>query len=171
MRLRMRRIILSMLALSLGADMAFAESNKADKPVAKTTTTTTGGFDINALDKTANPCVDFYQFACGGWCTAHPLPGDKSRYGRFDELQERNRAVLHDILEGVSNPKAKRNPVETKVGDFYAACMDEKTVETKGAAPLQPFLKTIKDIQSREDLFKTVGKFNGEGLPGIFGFG
>src|SRR4051812_5190646 len=99
----MRRIILSMLALSLGATMAFAESNKADKPAAKTTpaTTTTGGFDINALDKTANPCVDFYQFACGGWRAAHPLPGDKSRFGRFDELQERNRAVLHGILEGV----------------------------------------------------------------------
>src|SRR3954471_8152120 len=136
MRLRMRRLILSMLALSLGATMAFAESNKADKPAAKTTTTTTtGGFDINALDKTANPCVDFYQFACGGWRAAHPLPGDKSRFGRFDELQERNRAELHTILDDVSNPSRKRNAIETKVGDFYAACMDESAAEKKAAAP------------------------------------
>jgi putative endopeptidase len=149
--------------------MAFAGSDKADKPTS-VKPAATGGFDINALDKTADPCTDFYQFACGGWRAKNPLPGDKSRYGRFDELQERNRTELHNILDKVSDPKAKRNPIETKVGDYYAACMDEAAAEKKGATPLEPWLKTISDIKTREDLFKTIGKFNSQGLPGLFGF-
>src|SRR5438309_11871981 len=132
----MRRLTLSILALSLSATMAFAGSNKADKPTSAKAAASTGGFDINALDKTADPCVDFYQFACGGWRAANPLPGDKSRYGRFDELQERNRAELHTILDDVSNPSRKRNAIETKVGDFYAACMDEPAAEKTAAAPI-----------------------------------
>ncbi len=167
----MRRISLLTLALLFGAGTMFAADNAA-KTDAKTTAPakSEGGFDIKALDKTADPCVDFYQFACGGWRTANPLPSDKSRYGRFDELQERNRAELHNILESVSDAKKKRTPIEAKVGDFYAACMDEATIEKKGGTPLQPWFKQIDAIKTREDLFKTVGKFNSEGIPGFFGF-
>src|SRR4051794_5493169 len=143
----MRRISLLTLALlfSAGTMLAADGAPKNPTPDAKSTPSakSAGGFDIKALDKTADPCVDFYQFACGGWRTANPLPSDKSRYGRFDELQERNRAELHTILDDISNPKRKRNPIETKVGDYYAACMDEAAAEKKAAAPLEPFLKTI----------------------------
>jgi putative endopeptidase len=167
----MRRISLFTLALLFSAGtMLAADSNTKTDAKSTTPAKSAGGFDIKALDKTADPCVDFYQFACGGWRTANPLPSDKSRYGRFDELQERNRAELHTILDDVSNPKMKRNPIETKVGDFYAACMDEATIEKKGATPLDPYMKTVNDIQSREGLFKVIGKFNSEGLPGLFGF-
>src|SRR4051812_33129922 len=170
----MRRISLLTLALlfSAGTMLAADGAPKNPTPDAKSTppAKSAGGFDINALDKTADPCADFYQFACGGWRAKNPLPGDKSRYGRFDELQERNRTELHTILDSVSDAKKKRNPIETKVGDYYAACMDEGAAETKGATPLEPWLKTIDDIKSREDLFKTIGKFNSQGLPGLFGF-
>lgn len=60
------------------------------------------GFDPTALDRTADPCSDFYQFACGGWMANNPVPADQSRWGRFDELAERNRTALRDILADAS---------------------------------------------------------------------
>ena len=62
------------------------------------------GIDLAALDRTADPCDDFYQFACGGWMTAHPAPPDQPRYGRFEELQNRNNEILKDILENAAKP-------------------------------------------------------------------
>ena len=47
-------------------------------------------FDLNAIDKTIDPCVDFYQYACGSWMKNNPIPADKSRWGRFDELADHN---------------------------------------------------------------------------------
>src|SRR5258708_10393088 len=62
------------------------------------------GIDLTSLDKTADPCSDFYQFACGGWMAAHPAPPDQPRDGRFEELQDRNNLILKDILEEAAKP-------------------------------------------------------------------
>ena len=64
-------------------------------------------FDITALDKTADPCVDFYKYACGGWMAKNPIPPDQTRWGRFDQLQDRNRSVLRAILEVAAKPDPK----------------------------------------------------------------
>src|SRR5262245_18682729 len=97
-------------------------------------------FDASAIDKTVDPCVNFYQFACGNWRKANPIPGDKARWGRFAELAERNRYILRDILDEAAKPAAKRTAFATQVGDFYAACMDEAAITKKGIAPVQPYL-------------------------------
>jgi putative endopeptidase len=182
----MRRFTLSVFTVLLGASTLLAQSKPADKASAKTPVKSsakasepaaakpaakTPGFDINALDKAVEPCENFYQFACGGWRKNNPIPGDQSRWGRFDELAQRNRDVLHDILEKISDPKAKRNALETKVGDYYAACMDEKTIEQKGITPINQYLQQVDAIQNRSDLFKTFAQFQSKGLPGMFGFG
>src|SRR3974390_828923 len=92
------------------------------------------GFDLTALDKTADPCVDFYQYSCGSWMKNNPIPSDKARWGRFDALAEYNLYVLRDILEKAQGPvqPAAVGAIEQKVGDYYTACMDEATVEKKG---------------------------------------
>jgi endothelin-converting enzyme/putative endopeptidase len=107
------------------------------------------GFDAGALDKNADPCVNFYQYACGGWLAANPVPGDQSRWGRFDALQERNRTILQGILEAASANKPTRTVIEQKIGDYYASCMDTKLIDQKGLAPIQPDLDRIDAMNGK----------------------
>lgn len=97
------------------------------------------GLEQSALDRTVDPCIDFYQFACGGWLAANPIPPDHARWSRFQEIQERNRAQLEALLEEAA--KGIGADATTKqLGDFYAACMDEPGAERTALASLAPVL-------------------------------
>jgi endothelin-converting enzyme/putative endopeptidase len=100
-------------------------------------------FDPATFDRTVDPCVDFYQFACGGWMAANPIPSDQSRWGRFNVLRERNRAVLQGLLETASVNKPARSVADQEIGDYYAACMDEATINAKGLDPIKSDLERI----------------------------
>src|SRR5262249_50803508 len=154
---------------------AAASAGDAKAPAAPadptTTSKSTGGFEIGALDRSVDPCVDFYQFACGGWRKANPIPPDQTRWGRFNELAERNRNELHTILEAVKDPRPGRTPIEAQVGDYYAACMDESTVEKQGLKPIEPVLKSIDAVGTKEDLFRRLGQNDAAALPTLFRFG
>ncbi len=143
----------------------------ADATGAATAAKSPGGFDIGALDRSVDPCVDFYAFACGGWRKANPIPADQTRWGRFNELAERNREELHAILDKAKAPSAGRSPIEAKVGDYYAACMDEPGIEAKGLGPIQPVLARVAAVDSRKALFRLLGQHEAEGLPALFRFG
>ncbi len=138
--------------------------------VAQTPATAPVSFDKSAMDPAANPCQDFYQFSCGGWRASHPLPADKARYGRFDELREYNRLLLRSILKNASKP-GKRSANEKKVGAFYAACMDEKTIDAKGIEPIEPWLNRVAAIANKRQLLDLIAKMQASGLPPVFGFG
>jgi predicted metalloendopeptidase len=126
-------------------------------------------FDVTAIDKTADPCVDFYQYACGTWMKNNPIPPDKSRWGRFDELQEHNFYILRDLLTEAQAP-GKHTATETMVGAYYGSCMDESTIEKKGISPLTPELERINGIKTKADLIRQVATMHRNATPALFAF-
>jgi len=126
-------------------------------------------FDINAIDKTVDPCVDFYQYACGTWRKNNPVPADKARWGRFDQLSDRNLYILRDILGEAESP-GKHSALETMVGDYYASCMDESGIEKKGTAPLMPELQKIDVVKTNTELIEQVAYLHRHGTPALFAF-
>ncbi|HVP54713.1 MAG TPA: M13 family metallopeptidase [Candidatus Eisenbacteria bacterium] len=121
------------------------------------------------MDKSIDPCVDFYQYACGNWMKNNPIPPDKSRWGRFDELAEHNLYILRDILEQAQAP-GQHSATEKIVGEFYGSCMDEATIEKKGTAPLTPELERIDAVKTKSDVVKQVATMHRSGIPAMFAF-
>ena len=130
-----------------------------------------GRFSVSSLDRSVDPCVDFYAFACGGWRRANPIPPDQTRWGRFNELAERNREELHLVLERAKDPGPGRTPIEAEVGDYYAACTDEAAIEAKGLEPIRPALARVGAISSKKAFFRLLGEHEAEALPAVFRFG
>ncbi len=129
------------------------------------------GFSIHAMDVTADPCNDFYQYACGTWMKENPIPADKSTWGRFNELDERNRAVLHAILEKTAANDPKRTPVEQKIGDYYASCLNVKAIDEKGLAPIQAELDRIANLKEKSQLAAEIAHLHNIGVNVLFNFG
>ena len=128
------------------------------------------GLDVAAMDKTANPCTDFYQYACGGWIAKHPTPPDQPEYGRFNELQDRNNEILRLILQDAMKPGVT-DPDMKKIGDYYSSCMSENTIESKGTAPLVADLKRVDAIKAKTEIPSVAGRFQTVGTTSFFGFG
>ncbi len=146
----MRSFRLSLVLLLLSAAAALCQSAPAPKMGP--------GFSVDAIDKSVDPCVDFYQYACGNWLKAAEIPPDQPSWVSFVELDERNLATLHDILEKASVNDPGRNPIDQKIGDFYSSCMDEKAVNEKGLSPLRPELDRIAAVKDKASLIDAVAR-------------
>ena len=107
--------------------------------------------DLTDMDRTANPCVDFYRYSCGGWLKKNPIPADQASWSVYGKLFEDNQRFLWGILQDASKPNPARSPVEREIGDFFAACMDEPAVEKAGGAPLRAELAAIAALKSAAD--------------------
>jgi putative endopeptidase len=108
--------------------------------------------DVSAMDKTIDPCVDFYTYSCGGWIKNNPIPPDQSSWGTYSKLGDDNRAQLRAILEEAAKTDGARDAATQKIGDYYASCMDEPAIETLGLKPLLPELDRIAALKSKQDL-------------------
>ena len=157
--------ILSALGLLFATTICFSQTDTStDKPILPKEIPS---FDVNAMDKSVDPCVDFYQYSCRTWMKNNPIPPDKALWGRFSELFERNLYILRDILTQAS---ATQTPTETQVRTFYASCMDESTIEKKGATPLKPELERIDAVKTKTDLIKQVAYLHRNSTPALFAF-
>lgn len=124
------------------------------------------------IDRTANACTDFYQFANGGWLRSNPIPGAFSRWGSFDELGEKNQSALTTLLVGAAeDADAKQAASARMLGTYYSSCMDSSASERYGAAPLRPRLARIAAISDRPALQREIARLHREGVPVLFNFG
>jgi putative endopeptidase len=133
----------------------------------------TPSLDIPSMDKTADPCVDFYQYTCGGWMKNNPIPADQAGWSVYGKLTVDNQRFLWGILDELSKKTAGRTPTQQKIGDFFGACMDEAAVEKLGAEPLKPELAAINALKSKKELAAFLGRehLTMSGSRMLFGFG
>jgi putative endopeptidase len=133
----------------------------------------TPSLDLDSMDTTADACVDFYQYVCGGWMKHNPIPPDQASWSVYAKLADENEQFLWGILEQASDPSRARNASEQKIGDYFEACMAEPAIEKLGAAPIEDDLREIAALKSKGDLGKYLGQehlsVRGGGM--LFGFG
>jgi len=116
----------------------------------------TPSLDPMAMDRTADPCVDFYRFACGGWMKNNPIPPDQTSWSTYGKMQDENRALLRALLEQYAPGTPGRTPNQQKIGDYYGACMAEPAIERRGALVLAPQMAAIAKISSIAELAAVV---------------
>ena len=135
---------MSLIALTVACSLAAAQQPSAANY--------TPALDVTAMDRTIDPCVDFFAYSCGGWLKKNPIPPDQSSWDTYSKMQDENLAQLRGILEAASAPNPKRSPTDQKIGDYYSSCTDEKAVDAKGADPLKPSLERIAGITSKAEI-------------------
>jgi putative endopeptidase len=129
--------------------------------------------DTTSMDRSANACVDFYQYACGGWMAHNPIPTDQAAWSVYGKLYQDNQQFLWGILQTLASTANGRTPNQQKIGDAFAACMDVAAAERLGAKPLGPLLERINDLHSKQDLARLLAALHlqtrGDGF--LFEFG
>src|SRR5271165_2317544 len=118
----------------------------------------TPSLDLASMDKTADPCVNFYQYSCGGWKKNNPIPPDQTSWSVYGKLYQDNLLFLKGILEQASENTGTRDAVTQQIGDFYAACIDENAVEKRGMAPVHGDLEAIANLKSTKDIAPLVAR-------------
>src|SRR6478736_5966950 len=126
--------------------------------------------DFSAIDKSADPCTDFYAYSCGNWMKTNTIPPDQASWLSFRELDDRNEAILRQILEKAELNDSHRNATDQKIGDYYESCMDESAANSKGLDPLKPELARIAAVKDKASLIDAIARVHLIGPNPLFNF-
>jgi putative endopeptidase len=125
--------------------------------------------DVTSMDRSVDPCTDFFKYSCGGWIKSNPIPPDQSSWDTYSKMQDENLARLRGILEAASAPDSTRTAATQKIGDYYSSCTDEKAIEAKGTESLKPELERIAKIGSKTGIADVAAAMVHSGV--LFRFG
>ena len=158
----MRRLVATVFATALFLLPAAAQQTQPAPALPYTPS-----LDPASMDRTVDPCVDFYEYSCGGWRKMNPIPPDQTRWSVYGKLYEDNLNYLRGILEAAATAK-DRDAVTQKIGDYYAACMNEAEIEKLGAKPLDPAMQAIANLHDKKDLAALIATLQVEGTDALF---
>ena len=127
--------------------------------------------DTTSMDRSVDPCTDFFRYSCGGWIKKNPIPPDEASWDVYAKLAHDNEQFLWGILDEAAKKTEGRSAVEQKIGDYFHACMDEEAIAKAGAAPLQADLDAIAHLTSIHGLAALVASEQLQGTETLFGFG
>jgi putative endopeptidase len=143
-----------------------AEPEAAGPAPARAMTLEDSGIVPGWLDRKVDPCDDFYAFACGGFLATAEIPADRSSWGAIQVVVKQNEDLLHKVLEEAARDAA--DPVRKKIGDYYAACMDEEAIEKAGSSPLDPYLAVIAAVSDARSAAEAVIELQSIGVSPFF---
>ena len=124
--------------------------------------------DVTSMDTSVDPCTDFFAYSCGAWIKKNPIPPDQTSWSVYSKLEDDNKATLREILEGAATAVGDHYAVKQKIGDYYAACVDEKAIETAAIKPLQPALERIQQLHSRQEIADVTAAMISDGALFLF---
>jgi endothelin-converting enzyme/putative endopeptidase len=158
-------LVRALVVLAFLAAQAAAQAAKPEPELPYTPS-----LDVTAMDRSVDPCVDFYAFSCGGWQRRNPIPPDQTSWSVYGKLYQDNLEYLRGLLEQAAMAQ-DRDPATQKIGDFYASCMNETLVEQLGAKPMQPDLDSVRALKDRTQLAAVIAKLQMQGVSVLFNFG
>jgi putative endopeptidase len=163
-------LVVSCMAQNPAPDVAGKVGAGDGGSAAEPTLPYTPSLDPSAMDRAVDPCVDFYRYSCGGWQKNNPIPADQTSWSVYGKSTVDNLAYLNELLQQAATEK-NRDATTQKIGDFFAACMNEAMVEKLGAKPMQPDLATVGALKSTKDLAPLIAKLQMQGVDVPFNYG
>src|SRR3974377_1087530 len=152
-----KRLLCTAASFTVLVAMGSAQSSPAQK-VQEPMLPYYPSLDLTSMDRTIDPCVNFYEYSCGGWKKSNPIPPDQTSWSVYAKLYQDNLNFLRAILEQAANKSPGRELVTREIGDFYAACRDEAAVERRGMAPIQDELEAIAHLNTVQELAPLIAR-------------